>query len=144
MYQAVDTGSYDGFVGEGGQQFAEAEYLGEPSSGSFQEGAGVSTSQLMNPNVTIEDNQRPKIGTGTAFMQSPGVWVFIVVMLFLFRAVFENLRSEKDPTVAMLTFEQWFLGGLSVATFLYAARTGSQMLQNGGWTGAVKQFFGAV
>lgn len=137
-----DIGAADGFVGEAGQQFAEPEYLGEPQSGTFAEGDGVSTSQLSNPNVDLADHKR--VASGPWWQQSPGLALAIVLLLVIFRAVFQKLRDRNDIMVGTLSFEHWALGGLSVAVFLYFARTGSQLLPNGGLAGAVKQFFGAV
>lgn len=137
-----DLGAADGFVGEAGQQFAEPEYLGEPQSGTFSEGDGTSTSQLQNPNVGLGENSR--IASGPWYQQSPGLALAIVALLFIFRGIFQKFRDRNDPTLAVLTFEHWAMSFLSMAVAFYFARTGSQLLPNGGLGGAIKQFMGAI
>ena len=127
-----------------GPQWAEEQYLGSPTSGDFSQGHGVSTSQLANPNVTLEENH-PQLASGPAWTQSPGVWVVVVVILIATKLITEKGGEKSEFASVRIGFESWFVVGLLAASFIYAGKVGTATLRaTGGPIGAIKQFFGAL
>jgi hypothetical protein len=140
-------GAYD-FAGNGAdvatpRSLAYEEWLGEPQSGDFDQGAGVSTSQLQNPNVSIEEHKAPASGTGKnvpALLQSPGVWLGLLALLVVVRFVEHYGGRDGEFKSIRLGLENWFKVGLLSATFLFAAKTLTTIYR----VGPITQFFGSL
>jgi hypothetical protein len=116
---------------------AEAEYLGEPTSGDFDMGAGVSTSQLQNPNVSLKSSKQ---NNAPAWQQSPGAWVMLLVLLVVCKLIAERAGKESEFATVRIGLENWLLVGLMAATFIYAGKMVFFMVKFAPLT----QFFGAI
>lgn len=121
-------------------QFAEEEWLGAPHSGDFEQGTGVSTAQLANPNTDLAST-RP-IATGPAWMQSPGVWAIALLALIGLKLLMEKGGEKSEFSSIRIGAESWVVIGLMSVTFLYAFRVSMAAWTNG--PGALKQFAGAL
>jgi hypothetical protein len=139
--------AYD-FAGNGAdvatpRSLAYEEWLGEPQSGDFDQGSGVSTSQLQNPNVSIEAHKPNASGTSAslpAYMQSPGVWFLLLALLVVVRIVEHYGGRESEFKGVRIGLENWAKVGLLSATFLYAAKTLTTIYR----LGPITQFFGSL
>lgn len=120
-----------------GPQWAEAQFLGDPQQGTFDQGVGVSTQQLQNPNTTLGENRR--IASGPAWMQSLGVLVGVVIFLAIVEAIIR--RGGEGGARARIGIENSFLISLMVAAWFYMYKTAAPLLP---LPGAVKQFIGTI
>lgn len=118
------------------RSLAEAEYLGEPVSGSFDMGNGPSISSLQNPNVSLNQTKQ---NNAPAWQQSPGAWVLLIVLLVVCKLVAERAKPSEFSSVR-IGLENWLLVGLMAATFIYAGKITFYMVKFGPLT----QFFGAL
>lgn len=120
-----------------GPQFAEANYLGDPQSGSFNMGDGVSTQQLSNPNVSVHENTR--IASGHPWTQSLGVLVVVILALVALEAI---IRKGGEGGARMrVGVENSLLAAAMVAVWFYIAKTSVNLLPV---PGAVRQFVGVI
>lgn len=118
------------------RSLAEAEWLGDPQEGSFDQGRGVSISQLQNPNVSLNTTKQ---NNAPAWQQSPGAWVLLIVLLIVCKLVAERAKPSEFSSVRV-GLENWLLVGLMAATFIYAGKITFYMVKFGPMT----QFFGAI
>lgn len=115
----------------------EEQWLGEPQQGNFDQGVGVSTQQLQNPNTTV---QHTSVSSAHPFMQSPGVWIGIIAVLFLFALIHRKHTDEYKRV--RVGFDAWFIVGLMSATFIYAFKVGTAAIPQ--TPHAIRQFFGSL
>lgn len=119
----------------------EEEWLGQPQQGDFDQGAGVSTSQLANPNVQIAEH-RTGLASGPVFVQSPMIWVIIAVVLVVIKVLTEKAGEAGEFRTVRIGLENFLIVGLLASLFIYAAKFASAAAS---WVpGPVKQFFGVV
>lgn len=130
MYAEIDDFS--------GAQYAEPQYLGDPRSGSFNMGDGVSVSQLMNPNVDLKATQH--VATGPAWMQSLGVLVVFIVAMTAIEFVVRK-SGEGGGRVRIGIENALYIFMMAAVTF-YMFRTGVNAWK--GAPAALKQFAGAI
>lgn len=119
--------------------YPQAQWLGDPHMGDVDQGVGVSTSQMANVNVAIGE-ARP-IASGPPLMQSPGVWIFIALLLVGVKYLSESAGEKSEFATTRIGLENWFINGSMAATFFYVTKIGATLLPV---PGAVKQFFGAI
>lgn len=120
------------FIGGAGE-----DYRGEPTQGEFEQGSGVATQQLQNPNVTRAQSHVP---TGPWYSQSPGVWVALAAFLFAFALIHRSHTDEYKRV--RIGLENWWVVGLLAATFIYVFKTGTAAVA--GVPAPIRQFFGAL
>ncbi len=119
----------------------EEQWLGEPQSGDFSQGNGVSTSQLQNPNVQIAEH-RSGIASGPVFVQSPMIFVLIVVLLIIVKVLSEKAGEAGEFRTVRIGLENFLIVGLLASLFIYSMKLTSAVAS---WVPAsVKQFFGVV
>lgn len=117
----------------------EEEWLGEPQQGDFSQGAGVSTSQLQNPNVQIIEHHAP---AGPVWVQSPMIFLVIAIILVVVKVLTEKAGEAGEFRTVRIGLENFFIVGLLAALFIYAAKFVSATAS---WVPTpVKQFFGVV
>jgi hypothetical protein len=99
---------------------AQEEWLGEPHPGDQDQGVGVSTSQLQNPNVSLASTKNATGATG--FFQSPAMWVFLAVLLVVVKFVAEKAGKREEFATVRIGLENWFLVGTMAALYFFAAK----------------------
>lgn len=126
---------------------AYEEWLGEPNSGDFDQGAGTSTSQLQNPNVTIPKNQAKAV-PGAPWQQSPGFWIMLFLLLAGTKIIIEKAGEKSEFASVRIGLENWWIVGVLAATFIFANRISSYLLKSYFPTNqlviAYNQFFGSI
>lgn len=124
----------------------EPEWLGEPEAGSFNMGGGISTPALANPNVSLEESSKNKGKiSGGLLMQSPGVWIVVVVLLIAVKLIAEKAGEKSEFASVRVGLENWFVVGLLAVTFLYVFKTSVALLPgNSNMVKAIKQFGGVI
>lgn len=131
MYTETDTS-------QGHSSLAEEQWLGDAHTGDFDMGAGVSTSQLQNPSVTLNQT---KGGTGAAgFFQSPTIWVLIIVVLVITKLLAEKAGKGDEFKTVKIGLENWFIVGALAATWIFAWKMISYLTK----FGPAIQFFGFI
>jgi len=126
---------------------AYEEWLGEPNSGDFDMGGGVSTSQLANPNVSIPKNQS-KAAPGAPWQQSPGFWVFLGLLIIGVKYVTEKGGEKSEFSTTRVGLENFLIVGTLASLFIYGNRISSYLLKswmpNNQVVVAYNQFFGSI
>ncbi len=118
--------------------YGQPQFLGDPQSGNFSMGDGVSVQQLANPNVTLGTHNR--VASGPPFMQSLGVLVVFIIALAAIELVVR--KSGEGGARVRIGIENFvYIGGMA-AVFFYMFRTGVNAWR--GAPGALKQFAGAI
>ncbi len=117
---------------------AVAEYLGDPQTGDFDMGAGLSTSQLQNPNVALP--APASLPQATGWFQSPAVLGLVVILLILVKILSEKAGSADEFRTVRVGFENWFIVGALAATWIFVWKTIALTWRNP----AVLQFFGFI
>jgi hypothetical protein len=125
-------------IDQDGPAFAEAQYLGDPQSGTFNMGDGVSTQQLQNPNVSIRENRR--IAGGHPWMQSLGVALVVILILIGLEALLRK-GGENGARVRIGLENLLYITAMAAVGF-YMLKTGVGVWK--GAPGALKQFVGAI
>lgn len=96
------------------RSLAWEEFLGEPQSGDFNQGQGVSTSQLQNPNVSLAGAN----ATGSGFT-APIVAVTILVLLVLIKIVTEKAGKSSEFSSVRIGTENLLIVTLLAALGIY-------------------------
>jgi len=124
-------------------ELGDEEMLGLPRQGDFDQGVGTSTSQLMNPNVSLASTRA--IASGPPWQQSLLTFGIILLVLAVIKVVTERGGEKSEFATSRIGIENWLVNGLMVALFFYATKTtlGPQGVI-AATPGAVKQFFGAI
>lgn len=115
--------------------------LGNPTSGDFVMGAGVSTAQLANPGVALIGKSGAQTASGPAWMQSPGVWAGIVIGLILLKIIMER-KGKSEFASVRIGLESWLVVTLLAATGIYALKISVPLIPI--VPPAVKQFVGVI
>ncbi len=119
----------------------EEEWLGDHRVGDFEQGQGISSAGLANPNITLPA-LHPGLASGPAFTQSPGIWVLVVAFLVIVKIVSEKAGEAGEFATVKIGLENFLIIGLISSLFIYSAKFASA---SASWVpGPVKQFFGVV
>jgi hypothetical protein len=127
-------------MGAYAEAYQQEELLGLPNIGDANQGQGVSTSQLQNPNVGLTG--KGPLASGPPLTQSPAIWIGAILLLVALKLVVEKGGDKSEFSSIRIGFEAWVVVGLLAATFFYAIRTGVNAWP--GAPGALKQFVGAI
>lgn len=115
----------------------DEEWLGDPQQGTFEQGNGVATQQLQNPNVTLAGAKAPAAGSFQKLLMVLGVAFAILVGL-----AFIHRQHADEYKRVRIGLENWFVVGLMAATWIFIFKTGVTATANA--PAPVKQFFGAL
>jgi len=98
----------------------EEQYLGDPSSGDFGQGEGLSTSQLQNPNVSLPNAATKKT------VGAPGLglytWLFAVGLLIAVKLVSERAGKAEEFRTVRVGLENLFLVGTMAALWFFVLK----------------------
>jgi hypothetical protein len=135
MYGTMNTNADGSF-----RTLAYEEWLGEPQSGDINQGAGVSTSQLQNPNVSLPTGAN-KLATLSGPVTSPWIWVIVIGILILTRVIHEK-GGGTSATVSIGLDSLWRVGLLAMVWFYGAKVALPLVIKDPG--NPLRQFVGAV
>lgn len=97
----------------------EEQWLGDPSSGDIDQGQGVSTSQLQNPNISLAPARAKQAG-------SPGLgfytWGFALVLLIVVKVVAERAGNAEEFRTVRVGLENFFIVGTMAALWFFGLK----------------------
>jgi hypothetical protein len=97
----------------------EEQFLGDPSAGDFDMGAGVSSSQLQNPNVSLSGRQKPTTGAPGLGMYT---FAFAIVLLVVVKIVAERAGNAEEFRTVRVGLENFFVVGTMAALWFFAIK----------------------
>lgn len=125
--------------------------LGDIHPGDLNMGAGVSTSQLANPNVPItepelEATKDARVGRQhSLIMESPGIWAVAIVLLILTKIVAEGAGNKAEFATVRIGLENLFVVGTMAAIWFFILKGSAALISGNNWfTAAFKQFAGLI
>ena len=93
---------------------------GDPSSGDFEQGVGLSTSQLQNPNVSLASS------SAKAAVGKPGLglytWLFALGLLIAVKLVSERAGKAEEFRTVRVGLENLFLVGTMAALWFFCLK----------------------